>query len=129
MSKKLVVHGAMLKCSQGTTPVALAVLPLKKIDADNQPGATVEDYKPTVNIKPFGMCNSTSNPAVISATAAAQGVHTPMPCVPVIASAWSPGSSIVTFHGEKALTEDSKCNCNWNGSIEITTPLGNPDLD
>jgi hypothetical protein len=129
MSNKLVVNGAGLKCSQGLAPSTLTVLPTKKIEADKQPGATIQDFKPNVNIAPFGMCNSTSNPQVISATATAQGVHTPMPCVPVTTAPWSPGSSIVTFHGEKALTADSKCNCAWNGSIEITTPVGAPDLD
>lgn len=126
---KLVVNGASLKCSQGLAPSTLVVLPTEKIDAGEQPAGTVQDYKPMVNVPPFGMCNSTSNPQVISATAAAQGVHTPMPCVPMISAAWSPGSTIVEINGKKALTADSKCNCQWNGSIEITKPGGDPDLD
>lgn len=126
---KLVVNGAMLKCSQGVAPGSLTVLPTEKTDAGDQPAATVEDYKPMVNIPAFGMCNSTSNPSVISATAAAQGVHTPMPCVPNTTSPWSPGSKIVTINEKKALTADSTCKCMWNGTIEVQKPVGEPDLE
>jgi hypothetical protein len=119
---KLVINGAKLKCSQGTSPATLTVLPLLGTDADDQPTATVDDFAPMVNVASFGMCQTEANPQVAAATAAAQGVLTPQPCVPVIASPWSPGSSIVTIQGVKALRDDSKCNCTWTGSIEITDP-------
>jgi hypothetical protein len=117
---KLVVSGAKLKCSQGTSPASLTVLPTNGTDAGD-PAATVDDYVPMVNVASFGMCQTQANPQVAAATTAAQGVLTPMPCVPLVTSAWSPGSSDVTVNEKKALTDDSKCNCTWSGSIEITS--------
>ncbi|MCC6527895.1 MAG: DUF4280 domain-containing protein [Polyangiaceae bacterium] len=126
---KLVVNGAKLKCSQGAAPGTLTVLPANGTDADETPAATVEDYVPMTNVGAFGMCQSQANPAVAAATAAAAGVLTPQPCVPVTTSAWSPGSSVVTIQGMKALTDDSTCNCTWNGTIEITEPGTSVDVD
>ena len=119
---KLVISGASLKCSQGISPGSLTVLPANGTDADETPAGTVDDYIPMTNIAPFGMCQSMANPQVASATAAAQGVLTPMPCVPSTTSAWTPGSSVVTINAKKALTDDSTCSCTWNGTIEITSP-------
>jgi hypothetical protein len=118
---KLVILGAKLKCSQGTSPSTLTVLPVEPVDADEQPVASVMDHVPMVNIAPFGMCQTQANPQVAAATAAAQGVLTPMPCVPVTSSPWSPGSPVVKVGEQKALTDDSKCTCAWTGSIEITS--------
>jgi hypothetical protein len=117
---KLVISGAKLKCNQGTSQGTLTVLPTIGTDADEQPTATVNDYTPMVNIGSFGMCQTQANPQVAAATSAAQGVLTPQPCIPVVTSAWSPGSSVVTIKETAALTDDSKCNCQWTGSIEIT---------
>ena len=64
--------------------------------------------------------NAQANPQVASATAAAQGVLTPVPCVPVINGPWSPGSPCVQIEHQKALTDDSTCRCAWTGTIEIT---------
>jgi len=119
---KLVINGAMLKCSEGLAPSTLTVLPVNGSSADEQPAATVMDNVPMVNIAPFGMCKTLANPQVAAATAAAMGALTPMPCLPVIPAPWSPGASIVTIQSQKALTNDSKCNCMWTGSIEITDP-------
>ncbi len=126
---KLVANGAKLKCSQGSAPSTLTVLPANGSSADEQPTATVMDNVPMTNIAPFGMCNTQANPQVASATAAAQGVLTPMPCVPVIPAPWSPGSPVVTINELKALTSDSKCNCTWTGSIEITDPGSTVDTE
>ena len=118
---KLVVNGAMLKCSEGLAPSTLTVIPALA-QAGPLPAATVEDYKPMVNVAPFGMCKTQANPQVAAATAAAMGVLTPQPCIPVIPAPWSPGSSIVTLSAVPALTDDSKCQCAWTGSIEVTDP-------
>lgn len=117
---KLVINGAGLRCDQGASPGSLIVLP-PPISADKQPLATVQDYKPMVNIPSFGMCKTQANPSVASATAAAQGVLTPMPCVPVTTSPWSPGSTVTDIDGVKALTDDSTCKCTWTGTISITS--------
>jgi hypothetical protein len=119
---KLVVNGAKLKCSEGLAPSTLTVLPTGPATAGPLPAATVMDNQPMVNIAPFGMCKTQANPQVAAATAAAMGTLTPMPCVPVIPAPWSPGSSIATIDGKAALSDDSKCNCTWTGSIEITDP-------
>lgn len=116
---KLVVNGAMLKCSEGLAPSNLVVLP-GLVEADGKPIATVEDYKPMSNIPPFGMCKTQANPQVAAATAAAQGAPTPMPCVPVINAAWSPGAATQAIDDKKLLTVDSSCNCIWSGKIEIS---------
>lgn len=117
---KLVVHGAMLKCSMGMAPGNLSVLPANMVDGDSKPIATIMDHQPMVNVAPFGMCQSPANPQVAAATAAAMGVLTPQPCVPLVPAPWTPGSPHATIGLYPALTEDSKCMCQWAGVIEIT---------
>lgn len=117
---KIVVHGASLTCSCGTAPSSLTVLPMVVSEADKQPTATVDDFAPMANIAPFGMCTTQANPQVAAATAAAMGTPTPQPCIPVTTAPWSPGSSVVTIDGRKALTDVSKCDCQWAGSISVT---------
>ncbi|NEZ55300.1 DUF4280 domain-containing protein, partial [Adonisia turfae] len=84
--------------------------------------ATIMDYAPIVNIPPFGMCTSLANPTVASATAAALGVLTPMPCLPVIPAPWVPGSPTVNINNFPALNNSSKCMCTWGGVITIMNP-------
>ncbi len=115
-----VVSGAMLMCSFGVAPSTLSVLPTNMTQAVNMPAANIMDNKPFVNIAPFGMCNSLANPAVASATAAALGVLTPMPCTPVIPAPWAPGSPTVTIANFPALNNSSKCMCAYGGVISIT---------
>ena len=119
---QLVVNTAQLKCSFGLAPSVLTVLPADKVFALNQPAATIMDYKPMVNIKPFGMCQSMLNPQVAAATAAAQGVLTPQPCIPVTSAPWVPGSPTVMIGNKMALNNSSKCMCNWAGVIEVVMP-------
>jgi hypothetical protein len=118
---KLVTAGAMMTCSFGVAPSALVVTP------ENQtlvgaPAATIMDNIPIKNIPPFGMCSSIANPTVASATAAALGVLTPMPCVPVIPAPWAPGSTSMLIAGKPALHDSCKCMCSWAGVIQFTTP-------
>ncbi len=117
---KLVVHGASLKCGEGAAPATLSVLPANATDSESHALATVDDYVPMVNIGSFGMRKTQANPQVAAATAAAQGVLTPMPCIPVTTSAWSPGASGASIQRTRLLTVDSTCKCQWGGTIEIS---------
>jgi hypothetical protein len=87
------------------------------------PLATIMDNKPLVNIPVFGMCNSPANPQVAAATAAALGVLTPMPCMPVISAPWVPGSPTVLIGGYPALSQTSMLICNWGGVIQVINPI------
>jgi hypothetical protein len=87
--------------------------------AGGPPAANIMDQKPIVNVLPFGMCTSLANPAVASATAAALGVLTPMPCIPVIPAPWAPGCAKTILDNMPALNNTSKCMCNWGGVISI----------
>ncbi len=119
---KLVIHGALLKCSEGMAPSSLTVLPTNLTNGEDQPVATIMDHVPMVNIAPFGMCKSLANPQVAAATSAASGVLTPQPCIPMTSAPWTPGSSGVTVQGVAALVEGSTCVCTWAGTVEITYP-------
>ncbi|WP_166240060.1 DUF4280 domain-containing protein [Paenibacillus turpanensis] len=117
----LVCGGAMLQCSFGAAPSSLMVLPVNRVTT-SMPIATIMDHKPMMNILPFGMCNSISNPTVAAATAAKLGVMTPMPCIPVTAAPWAPGSPTVLIANMPALNHTSKCLCSWGGVIQIVQP-------
>ena len=69
-----------------------------------------------------GWGQSPANPMVAAATAAALGVLTPMPCIPVTPAPWVPGSPTVLLRGMPALNNTSQCMCNWGGVIQITNP-------
>lgn len=116
-----VCGGASISCPFGIAPSTLMVTPEKKV-LHTMPVATIDDNKPMVNIMPFGMCTSLSNPQVSAATAAALGVLTPMPCIPVISAPWAPGSPTVLIGGKPALNQTSKLMCNWGGVIQIVNP-------
>lgn len=115
-----VVNGAILQCTMGIAPGTLTVLPTIMVTGDNQPEATIMDFKPMVNIGTFGMCQSPANPQVAAATAAAMGVLTPMPCIPATVSPWTPGSTILTIQNLPALLDNCQCACMWAGVITIT---------
>jgi len=117
----LVCMGAMMQCSFGVAPSSLIVLPANQV-LTGTPAATIMDNKPMVNILPFGMCTTPSNPTVAAATAAALGVLTPMPCIPVTPAPWVPGSPTVLIGNMPALNNTSKLLCNWGGVIQITSP-------
>lgn len=116
-----VCMGATLKCSFGVAPSQLVVLPQNRV-LTGTPDANIMDNKPLVNILPFGMCSAPANPAVISATAAALGVLTPMPCVPVTPAPWVAGSPTVLIANMPALNNSSTLMCTWGGVIQIINP-------
>ena len=114
--------GATLQCSFGMAPSSLVVLPVNRTLTSNVPAANIMDHVPMVNIMPFGMCNCPANPAVAAATAAALGVLTPMPCVPVTPAPWVPGAPTVLIANQPALDNTSKLMCVWGGVIQIVVP-------
>lgn len=116
-----VCMGAMLQCSFGVAPSSLVVLPQNRT-MTMTPDANIMDNKPMVNIMPFGMCSSPSNPTVAAATAAALGVLTPMPCVPATVAPWVPGVPTVLIANMPALDSNSKLMCMWGGVIQIVSP-------
>ena len=115
-----VCAGATISCSFGTAPSVLSVLPVNLVTAGGPPAANIMDYAPMVNVPSFVMCTSLSNPTVASATAAALGVLTPMPCIPVTVSPWTPGSPTVMIGGMPALNDSSTLMCTWAGVITIS---------
>ena len=119
---KLVVSNALLQCSFGTAPSPLTVLPVNRVNAASQPAANIMDHKPMANIKPFGMCITPSNPQVAAATAAAMGVLTPQPCIPVTSAPWVPGAVKTLIANQPAVHDACKCMCNWGGVIQVTFP-------
>jgi hypothetical protein len=84
----------------------------------SQPAATILDHTPLVNIMPFGVCMTPSNPAV----AAASGVLTPQPCIPVTVTSWAPGAATVLEAGLPVLNNTSTLTCLWGGVIQVTSP-------
>ena len=119
MAGKLVNMGSLLKCSQGIAPTPLVVL-VPTVMGQGPQAANIMDCVPMANIPTFGMCMSPANPMVIAATAAALGVLTPMPCIPVT-TPWMPGSPTVLVRNFPALDASSKCMCAYAGEITITT--------
>ncbi len=117
-----VCMGAMCQCTFGMAPSTLVVTPENKVLTSNMPAATIMDNVPMKNIMPFGMCSSMANPTVAAATAAALGVLTPMPCVPVIAAPWAPGCPTVLIASKPALNDSSKLMCNRGGVISVNHP-------
>jgi Domain of unknown function (DUF4280) len=117
-----VVMGALLQCSFGVAPSSLVVTPENRVMVGGVPAATIMDNIPMKNIMPFGMCSSIANPTVASATSAALGVLTPMPCIPVTTAPWAPGSPTVMVGNKPALNNSCKLMCQWGGVIQINVP-------
>lgn len=117
-----VCNGATLMCTFGMAPSMLTVLPINRTMTSNMPAANIMDHVPMVNILPFGMCISPANPTVAAATAAAMGVLTPMPCIPVTPAPWVMGAPTVLLGNMPALNNTSTLMCTWGGVISITVP-------
>ena len=112
-----VCMGAMMQCSFGMAPSSLVVLPTNRVMTDQVPDANIMDHIPLTNIMPFGMCQSLANPMVASATAAALGVLTPMPCIPNTPAPWVPGAPTVLLGNFPTLDNTSQLMCIWGGVI------------
>lgn len=117
----LVCGGAALQCTFGSAPSVLNVLPQNKV-MNAMAAANIMDNKPMVNVMPFLMCSSMANPTVASATAAALGALTPMPCIPVITAPWAVGSPTVLIGGQPAVNDTSQLMCAYGGVISVKNP-------
>ena len=115
---QLVALSASMSCTFGAAPSTL-IVSFPTVTADKKMAANILDSIPISNIPPFGACSSLAYPPTISATAAASGVLTPTPCVPLTAP-WAPGSPTVTLRKSPALNSTSKCMCSWAGVISIS---------
>lgn len=113
--------GSTMMCTMGAAPSSLTVLPANRVLAST-PVANIMDNVPFLNVLPFGTCMSMANPAVASATAAALGVLTPMPCTPVPAAPWVPGVPTVLVGNMPAVDTSCKLICSFGGSISIMAP-------
>ena len=113
-----VCSGAMLQCSFGMAPSNFAVVDPMRPKVENKPIGNIMDFVPMTNIPAFGMCQSMANPSVASATSAAMGVLTPVPCMPVITAPWAPGAQVMVCNSP-ALLNNAKCMCQWGGVISV----------
>ena len=108
-------------CTFGVAPATLNVIAPRPL-IEGKPAAVITDIAPMTNVAPFGMCITPSNPVVAAATAAALGVLTPMPCIPVIPAPWTPQAPMTLIGGIPALVAGSTCNCAYGGVITVTLP-------
>ncbi len=118
---------ALLECSMGAAPTPFVAdeLPAAPKDLGLTAG-TITQIVPGKNITPFGMCRSPANPAVASATAAAQGVLTPMPCTPTVVAPWAPPSACVKHMGVPLATASSICACAFGGMVKVSQAMPGP---
>jgi len=72
-----VCSGAKMKYLIGSQGADLYVMhPVDPARVEGNPIAAMQDYKPMLNIKPFGQCRSLANPVVAAATAEKYGLAT-----------------------------------------------------
>ncbi len=117
-----VCMGASMMCTFGVAPASLVALPTGQLMTPAVPSANTSAFAPVVNVPSFGACSSMANPTVASATAAALGVLTPMPCVPMTTSPWIPGATTTINGAMPAVDLSHKLMCTWGGSISVLSP-------
>lgn len=118
-----ICNGAILNCPFGSTSSSLVIANNKNnVVISGKPVATIMDNVLATEVQPFGMCSSLANPAVAAATAAASGVLTPMPCIPITPAPWVTGSPTVLIADIPVLSQNSFLTCIWGGRIEILNP-------
>lgn len=116
------VTTAMTKCSFGAVPAPFKATPGRTAMSSFLPAGNIMDNKPFLNVGPFGACMSLAFPATASATSAAMGTLTPMPCAPLTPAPWAPGSPTVLVDKAPALNNTSCLNCAWGGVITFLAP-------
>ena len=104
-----VVNTSLCACSFGVAPAVLSVSSQQTVKICGMPAATIMDNKfPTL-----------LNPTVASATSAALGVLTPMPCQPALVAPWAPGVPTVMVCGKPLLNNSCKLMCAYGGIIQV----------
>jgi hypothetical protein len=121
MAAPIVTSTATATCSFGSAPATLTVLPATQVLVEGNPAATIADSAAVVNLPPFGMCSSLSNPAVATATSAASGTLTPQACTP-LTMPWLPGVATVVVGGKPIVNANCKTACSYGGVVTIVAP-------
>jgi hypothetical protein len=106
----------------GDSSSTLTVIHSGQPQVSNQLMANIMDHKPLINIMPFGLCKSLTNPVVAAATASNFGVLRPMPCIPNTTTPWIPGEPKALIKREPALLDNCKLLCTWLGEIQVINP-------
>jgi len=118
-----VCNGAKISCNFGDGPQSMVVLPLGMTTTANVNALAVNtDIIPFLNIPSFGQCKSLANPMVAAATAAALGVLTPQPCIPVVVAPWNPAAQKLKIGKMPAILDNSQTMCAWAGQIKVDDP-------
>lgn len=121
MGAPIVAAMTQCMCQFGAAPVPFNVLPNNKVMIGGKPVACIMDNKPMVEIPPFGVCTSQTNPAV----AAAMGA--PQPCTPSVPAPGTPGNPTVMIGGNPIMNINSRLSCtNAAGAPVISFLVGNP---
>lgn len=118
----IAVTGATLMCTCGMAPGTLNATTAPTVLTGGKPTATIKDCAPGANIAPMGLCTSLANPAVASATAAALGILTPQPCMPVPVGTWTPVAPQISVCSTPCLMQGSTLQCAYAGTISILNP-------
>ena len=125
---KCVCNGAKLKCSFGSAPKSMIVLPLNRTTTKMaKPLANKLDMIPFVNIPAFGQCKSPANPMNWK-MAGPVPVVVPSSCIPIPVMPWNPVATKTKIGSNPALIDTSKTMCVWAGSIEVDDP-GSEKID
>lgn len=114
--------GAIVQCPFGAAPTPLVFLPTSMIFGKTGPMGSIIDFVPFLNVMPFGICMSLANPVTAALTAAAWGVLTPGPCIPVPAGPWLPAKPTVLSKLGPLTNDSTKLICAYGGVIQVNMP-------
>lgn len=112
---------AQIKCSFGLAPSVFNATPRPTMSSNLVPGV-ITDNVPMMNIPPFGMCTTPSNPVVASIIASSLGTVTQAPCVPATVAPWAPGSTTTVIGNIPETDNTCKLMCMWGGVITFVSP-------
>lgn len=114
--------GSIAACPFGVAPTPLTFLPTSMLMGKAGPIGSIIDCIPFLNISPFGVCMSMLNPMTAALTAAAFGILTPGPCLPVPVGTWIPMKPTVIGKSGPIVSNDSILMCAYGGTIKCMLP-------